>query len=248
MKLTCYPVQAQPAEIRPGRQERDWMDAFSQRHPYRCLPLSIANCTGWEVVTPAPFRATWNGGPSLADVTIESEGDVHKSFVLSMFARGTITFSTGYLFRTEPGWDLWVGGAPNWIKHGIQPLTGIVETSWLPQPFTMNWHFTAPGTVSFEKDEPFCMIMPVPHAAIDQCQPVIRDLKDDPALEAETRAWIDGRADFVARVKAGDPEAVGQVWQRTYFQGKTARGEVAAGDHINKRRLPAPRAAGDGDV
>lgn len=241
MKLTCYPLQSQPAEIRPGRAERAWMDEFTQRHAYRCLPLTIANCTGWEILTPAPFSATWNGGPRQADIEIRSEGDVHRNFVQSMFARGVITFHPGYLFRTAPGWDMWVGGAPNWIKHGIQPLTGIVETSWLPHPFTMNWRFTAPGTISFEAGEPFCMIMPVPHTAIDACEPEIRALSDDPEVEAETRAWVQGRSEFQARVQAGDPEAAAQGWQRTYFQGKTLRGEAAAEDHISKRRLAPPR-------
>jgi hypothetical protein len=35
------------------------------------------------------------------------------------------------------------------------------------------------------------------------------------------------------------------VWQRTYFAGKTARGEAAVGDHIHKRRLATPRRADD---
>jgi hypothetical protein len=48
-------------------------------------------------------------------------------------------------------------------------------------------------------------------------------------------------------VKAGDPEAVGRVWQRTYFQGKTLRGELAPGDHISKRRLAAPRHVREGE-
>lgn len=247
MRLTCYPLQTYPPEIRPGRPERDWMDEYTDRHAYRCLPLTIANCTGWEIVAPAAFRATWNGGRDVSDVTVESENDIHKAFVMSMFARGTLTFGPGWLFRTEPGWDMWVGGPPNRIKHGIQPLTGIVETSWLPQPFTMNWQFTAPGTVAFEKGEPFCMIMPVPHNAIDACTPEIRALKDDPEFEAETKAWMKGRAEFIARVKAGDPEAVDQVWQRNYFAGKTLRGEAATSDHIHKRRLAPPRVAGAED-
>ena len=92
------------------------------------------------------------------------------------------------------------------------------------------------------------MIMPVPHAAIDECTPVIRALSDDPALEAETKEWMKSRSEFVARVRAGDPEAAGQVWQRTYFAGKTLRGEAAVGDHIHKRRLAPPRAAGEDDV
>jgi hypothetical protein len=244
MRLTCYPVNARPVEIRPGQPERAWMDEFSQRHAYRCLPLTIANCTGWELLAPAAFRATWNGGPTLADVMIESEGDAHKTFAASMFARGILTIVPGYLFKTEPGWDMWVGGPPNWVKHGIQPLTGIVETSWLPYPFTMNWRFTAPGAVSFEAGEPLCMIMPVRHADIDACEPEIKALKDEPALEAEVRDWFESRSVFIARVRAGDEQAQQEVWQRTYFAGKTLRGEAAPGDHIHKRRLKGPRAVG----
>ena len=35
---------------------------------------------------------------------------------------------------------MWAMGPPNHVKDGIQPLVGLVETDWLPFPFTMNWH------------------------------------------------------------------------------------------------------------
>ena len=38
----------------------------------------------------------------------------------------------------------------------MQPLVGLIETDWLPFPFTMNWVFTRPGRVRLEKGEPFC--------------------------------------------------------------------------------------------
>ena len=79
------------------------------------------------------------------------------------------------------------------------------------------------------------------------CEPVIKQLKDDPELEAETRGWLESRTAFNKRVRAGDPEAQAQVWQRHYFAGKTLRGEAATGDHIHKRRLNAPRPAGADD-
>jgi len=37
MDLECFPTMSRPPEIVPGRPNRDWMDAFSERHPYRCL-------------------------------------------------------------------------------------------------------------------------------------------------------------------------------------------------------------------
>ena len=33
--------------LEPAPIARDWMDAAPQRHPYRCLPLVIANQAGW---------------------------------------------------------------------------------------------------------------------------------------------------------------------------------------------------------
>lgn len=245
MKLICYPLRDNPVEIAPGRVERDWMDEFPNHHAYRCLPLTIANSTGWELLVPSAFRATWNGGPLLSDVEIESPAFgrpfEHRSFVNSHFSHGVLTFSTGYLFRTEPGWDLWVGGAPNWIKHGIQPLTGIVESNWLTQSFTMNWRFTAPGTVEFKAGEPFALVMPVPHAAIDDVEPVIKDLKSDPEWEAHSIAWRKSRYDFIDSLHNRDPATLAEGWQKHYFKGVYSDGQPGPSDHINKRRLKPPR-------
>ena len=72
-----------------------------------------------------------------------------QDFVKSHFSHGIITFHPGYLFRTPEGWSMWAGGPPNHVKDGVQPLAGLVETDWLPFPFTMNWVFTRPGRVKF---------------------------------------------------------------------------------------------------
>ena len=39
--------------------ERDWMDSTPNRFAYRCLPLTIANQTGWWIKNPVGFTATW---------------------------------------------------------------------------------------------------------------------------------------------------------------------------------------------
>lgn len=250
MKLTCYTLDANPTEMAPGAMDRDWMDAFDARHPYRCLPLVMANSTGWELRCPCSFTATWNGGPLASDIRIDSDDGADATltrFATSHFTRGVITFHTGYLFRTEPGWDLWCGGAPNYVKDGVQPLTGIVETDWLPFPFTMNWHFTRPGIVSFKKGEPFCFIMPVPHASVDQFEPVVKRLAAEPELVAEYEAWRKSRADFLVGLDANDPEVLRQGWQRHYFKGQKPSDAAPVETHIHRRRLKPPRPAGTGE-
>ncbi len=161
MQLECFVLGDVAPDIVPGRPQRAWMEAFADRHPYRCLPLTMANSTGWEILCPMAFTAEWNGGPHDRDitVTIDSRGQrVFHDFAKSHFSRGVLTFHPGYLFRTPPGWSMWCMGPPNHVKDGIQPLVGLVETDWLPFPFTMNWIFTRPGTVRFQRGEPFCFI------------------------------------------------------------------------------------------
>ena len=38
------------------------MDAFPDRHAYRCVPMTVANTHGWELLVPASFEVEWNGG------------------------------------------------------------------------------------------------------------------------------------------------------------------------------------------
>lgn len=252
MKLICYTLHEEPCELVPGRPDRDWMDAFSQRHPYRCLPMVLANTTGWEILSPVSFTAQWNGGPEKGDIRIDADDDSDPDqvarIVASHFTRGVLTFHTGYLFRTPPGWDLAVAGPPNAVKDGIQPLIGIVEADWLPFPFTMNWHFTRPGLISFKKGEPFCFVWPVPHAGVDAFEPVIKSISQEPALKAEYEAWTQSRTSFLENLRAGDPETLKQRWQRHYYKGETVTGNKPAGEsHINRRRLKAPRKLGPGE-
>ncbi len=240
MKLECYPLDLRPPELVPGRPERDWMDNFAQRHPYRCLPLSMANTTGWEILCPMDITAEWNGGKQQSDIIVRPDRPHpdFERFVTSHFSSGVLTFHTGYLFRTSPGWAVWAMGAPNHIKDGIQPLSGLVETDWLPFPFTMNWIFTRPGRVRFKKGEPFCFITLTEHKRMEQVQPLMRNLESDLTLKGQYEAWSQQRDTFSKRLSAGDPEAAKQAWQRYYFKGELPdeTGPTPEG-HVNKRRL-----------
>ena len=102
MQLECFPTLPDPPRMIPGRPDRPWMDAFGGRSPYRCLPLTMATTTGWEILCPFGFTAEWNGGPTVADLVIipDAPADDLGQFVSSHFAFGTLTFHTGYLFRT----------------------------------------------------------------------------------------------------------------------------------------------------
>lgn len=244
MKLECFPLTNRPPELIPGRPQRAWMERFDDRHPYRCLPLSMANCTGWEILCPVGFEAEWNGGKLQEDIVLRPDiqhPDFHE-FAKSHFSHGVLTFHTGYMFRTPPGWSMWCGGPPNHIKDGIQPLVGLVETDWLPFPFTMNWHFTRPGVVRFQKGEPFCFITLVEDKKLEEFDLVVRPLENDEELHGQYQAWAKQRTQFNDRLFRRDPDAVKAAWQRYYFRGELPEEtDYKPKDHVNKRRLKSPR-------
>src|SRR5579871_472087 len=246
MNLTCYRIRENPPELNPGRSERAWMDAAGPRFPYRCTPLTIANATGWDILCPTGLTARWNGGPRIADLVVElDDGSLpaQGAFAQSHFGFGVISFHPGYLFRTDPGWAVWCRGAPNYPKDGLLALDGLVETDWLPFPFTMNWLFTRPGTVRFEKGEPFCFVLPIPHMELETIEPRVLPLAADPDLFAEHAAWSAARSNFNQGLATRDPEAVRERWQRFYLNGKSPNGLTAPETHRIKRKM-RPAVAG----
>ena len=239
-KLECYPMASRPPDIVPGRPQRGWMDRFADRHAYRCLPLSMANCTGWELLCPVGFTAEWNGGTQTSDITLTPDHPFpdFQDFVKSHFSHGVLTFHPGYLFRTPEGWSMWVMGPPNHIKDGIQPLIGLVETDWLPFPFTMNWMMTRPGEVRFERGEPFCFITLMQDKPLEEFDVVQRRLEADDALRDQYEAWRRQRDGFNKAVARQEPEATKEAWQRYYFRGELPdETGPAPKAHTNRRRL-----------
>lgn len=234
--------------LEPAEINRDWMDKAHLRHPYRCLPLVIANQSGWFLRSTASFRAYWYGGSAKEDVQLEFEGPPDNRIV-SHFGNGVITFTVPFLFRTPPGINLWVKGPANYIKDGIQALEGVVETDWLASTFTMNWKMTRVCEwVRFEKGEPFCMIVPVPRGLVDSLVPQRMPIKENAELNEQYLAWEASRNGFLQGLTARDPEAIKRGWQKDYFQGKTPDGKDFTGHQtrLNVREFEHVGADGSG--
>jgi hypothetical protein len=240
MELTAYNINGATTEIRPAPVQRDWMENTVARFAYRCLPLNIANAHGWEILCPAAFKASWNGKPETNAVTVYAEPGA-PSPAMGHFGHGVLTFSIPFLFRTAPGYDLFVQGPVNRPKDAIAPLSGVIETDWAPYTFTMNWMFTRPATVvSFAKGEPICHFFPVRRGELEDYKPRIRALADAPELERQHKEWERSRASFISDLHKPGSEAREEKWQRLYYQGLDASGnEVSDVDHRTRLRLKA---------
>ena len=228
-------------ELRPARARRDWMDAFPERHAYRCLPLAIANSFGWEVLSPCDLKVEYDGGATAMSIRISAEDDypLVSHFAASNFTRGILTFHTGFIFRTDPGWSLLVTGPINEPKQDMVPLTGVVETDWLPYPFTMNWQLMRPGVFRISKGEPYCHVVPVMMEPVGDAEIEIVEGREEPELLEKMRSFAARRSALVANMLNPGPETVREAWGREYFRGELADG-TAAPAHTHKLRLAEP--------
>jgi Family of unknown function (DUF6065) len=241
VRLTCFVTGESRPRIRTAPIERRWMNETPDRHPYKCLPLNIANAHGWQILNPEPFVANWTGGLEKDAVHVVPVGAQRSTktplAAVGHFGNGILTFMIDGLFRTTPGYDLWAGGPINEFKDGIQALTGIVETDWLPFTFTMNWKFTRINKpVVFEQDEPFCTIFPVQRGLLETIEPVFDVLEQDGEIDSGYRAWSEARTRFIADLSVEGSEARKALWQKHYFRGQMHSGQVVS-QHKTRVRL-----------
>ena len=240
MDLICYLRPSWDPAIRPAAATREWMDNTALSFAYRCLPLNIANAHGWEILSPVAFDAVWSGGTRREDVMLQFAPDTplaHRPE--SAFGEGILTFHINGVFRTPPGWNLWVGGSPNSPKDGIYPLTGVIETDWSPYTFTMNWRFTRRNhRVHFDAGEPICFVFPVQRAVLETVRPRFLPIQADEQLHAHNVAWDNSRREFLEQMrKMNRPVAPVDQWQKRYYRGTDMTDQTVIPDHRSKLRL-----------
>lgn len=236
--LTAYAIGDVVPSLVPAPLVRDWMSETPGRYAYRCLPLVVANQSGWCMLNPHGLTATWSGSDDVGAVEVIPDEGASIEPAHSHFGDGVLTWDVPFVFRTPPGFDLLVRGPANHPKDAICALEGIVETDWTSATFTMNWKFTRPGTpVRFEKDEPVCMIVPRRRGELEAFEPEVRPIDSDDVLRWQHAQWSAHRAAFLHDLSVRPPAPGARGWQRHYTHGVHATGEPGASAHQTRMRL-----------
>lgn len=213
------------------------MDETPNSFAYRCVPLTVANTHGWEMLCPFTFEAEWDGGAGLDAVIITplepAPRPEHAGVITSHFGCGILTFNPLHVIRTAPGHGLWLGGPANRFKDAIQPMSAVVETDWMPYTFSFSWKFTRPGTkVRFEREEPFCMFFPIARGTVDACEPRLRALAAEPELHDQYR-WALARRDLDVTL-AVDTREQFQSWYKDATKPDGTAADVEDHRIVNK--------------
>jgi hypothetical protein len=234
MPFIAYSVQrSNRMELVPASPNRGWMNAGAQAFANRCLPMRLANQHGWFILNNQSIEVTWNGGPHTSDLKVDYVTPLQQArrpSVLSHFGYGLLTWRVPFVFRTPPGYNLYVRGPANWCKEGACPLDGIVEADWAVTTFTMNWKMTCLNVpVRFEEGEPIAMVFPILRGQIENFVPELKDINSQPELATQHETWSTSRWSFLSQPR--NPS----VWQRHYFEGTHPTATKKFGEH--QRRL-----------
>lgn len=244
LELLALSIADEPLAIRPAPVDRAWFAGEAAHFVKRCLPLLIANQSGWELLNPCAFTATWDGGTGLDAVCVQSHR-LDPQVPFSHFGLGVLTWKLPYLFRTPPGWNLLARGPANAPRDGIAPLEGVVETDWTSATFTMNWKFTRPHhAITFEEGEPFCMIVPVRRGELERFRPRVVGADELPRDHGKFTRWAEDRRAFLRDLAVPGSSARKAGWQGDYMLGRGVGGE-AFGEHQSRLSLAPFEARGE---
>lgn len=227
------------ARIVPASARRDWIPETPGESARWCLPITLANSSGWELLTPVGVTAVWDGGRDVDSVHVTTDGPVDSDIKpRSEFGSGIVTFSVPFLLRTPEGWDLLVRGPANRPKDGASPLEGLVATDWAVMTFTMNWQLTrVDHPVRWEAGEPVCLLVPQHRGDLERFRPRFAPFSSAPETKDLTIQALQQRGTLRGRDGAlfglGVVRRGRDAFERLYFRGRYPDG----------RRAPSHRAA-----
>jgi hypothetical protein len=121
-------------KIEPMSIKRDWMDVTSEKHAYRCFPVTQANVVGWNISCTQDIVFTWDGINDQTDqhITITSpEG--------SYAGRGqsTVSLNTSLVFRTDPDVSILTINPVNYFNEDFETLSNLISTSFYDNPLPL---------------------------------------------------------------------------------------------------------------
>ena len=245
MKLTFVRLgeQADLCPITPMKSKRDWMDASTQRFAYKCVPLVMANTSGYAIACPFNLRVRWNGSEAHDSIEIECLDPEHAEhvpeFFASHFGSGILTFRMPWIIRSDTeGVGVEITGPPNeWIP-GLYPLQGLVQAWGHASSATMNWRLMYCDTDFFiPAGYPIAFIRAVDFQLIKSLEVQVCEFKDmEPEFIEDYNGW---HAQRTAVLQNRQMDEVYKKHTGAYGKNLNHKGEQLTSNSYKAFRLPS---------
>lgn len=158
--VDAYKIRHNPAIISNLSVKRDWMDETWEAHAYKCFPVTITNSLGWGLSFPEDITFIWDGISDSSDSHVKILSG--QEYAYTGRANATISFNTGWNFKTSENVSLLQMPVPNQFMDGATAFTTIISTSFFRGEFPCAWRVTIPNKeITIKANTPIISIVPI---------------------------------------------------------------------------------------
>ncbi len=153
-------MQGNPFDIAPMTIKREWMDATSENHAYRCFPVTQANVIGYSLSCNEDINFFWDG---INDQTADHI-EIIKAPEGSYGGRGqsSISLNTGLVFRTEKDVSILTINPVNYFNEDFETMSNLISTSFYDNPLPLAIKAKSPNkNVVIKAGTPLATIIPI---------------------------------------------------------------------------------------
>lgn len=121
--------------IAPMSIKRDWMDATSENHAYRCFPVTQANVIGWNISCLDDISFIWNGINDQSGDNVK----ILKGEDVCYTGRGqsSLSFNTGLYFKTTQDFSLFTINPVNYFSDDFETMSSLMSISFYDNPIPL---------------------------------------------------------------------------------------------------------------
>lgn len=171
--------------ISPMSIKRDWMDATSENHAYRCFPVTQANVIGWSLSCLEDISFIWDG--------INDQTQDHIKIVSapegSYTGRGqsSLSLNTGLVFKTEQEVSILSINPVNYFNEDFETMSNLISTSFFDNPLPLAIKAkSANKEVAIKAGTPLATIIPISLTNLNNSTIEIVNYKDEDRSRTES--------------------------------------------------------------
>jgi hypothetical protein len=121
-------------DIQPMSIKRDWMDATSENHAYRCFPVTQSNVIGWSLSCQENIEFIWDG---INDQTSDHVQIFSPNGSYAGRGQSSISLNTGLVFRTDQDVSIFTINPVNYFSDEFETMSSLISTSFYDNPLPL---------------------------------------------------------------------------------------------------------------
>jgi len=227
LNISVEKINGSSFTISPMSIKRDWMDATSEGHAYRCFPVTQSNVIGWSLSCLEDIEFIWDG---INDQT-QDHIKIIKAPKGSYGGRGqsSISLNTGLIFKTSDDISIFTINPVNYFNNDFETMSNLISTSFYDNPLPLAIKAKKAGEqVIIKSKTPLATIVPISLSLLNNSSIEIYDYKDQDRKRLEANISYGNAAQEVNSSGA---------WTDWYRDAVNEKGESLGKHEVKALRL-----------